>query len=260
MGARGPGPGDWSFESTSAGKGRTSSVAIAQALQRRILTGEIAVGSWLRHEALAAEFGISRTPIREALHVLQARGIVTIVRNRGARVNGHSSRDIRELGEVRSELEGFAAQLAAERITDEQLEQLRGSWRGFRDAIEEFVQKPSQERDAETAARWVAANDEFHNLILEASGNRQLRVSIQEIHHRLPPNSSYLAYSGRERLLRQNLAEHDKIAEAIGRNDGATARRLMTAHIRRAVMATVDWMEGKGLLRDGAEPDEPLAR
>ena len=85
---------------------------VVEELQRRILNGQIPVGSWLRHSTIAEEFGVSRTPVREALRVLHAQGIVTIVRNRGARVNGHSGRDVRELGEVRAALEGLAAELA----------------------------------------------------------------------------------------------------------------------------------------------------
>ena len=104
-------------------------------LQRRILLGEVPVGSWLRHGTIAEEFGVSRTPVREALRVLQSQGIVTIVQNRGARVNGHSGRDIRELGEVRAELEGLAAELAADRIDDRQLDLMQNAWRGFEDAI-----------------------------------------------------------------------------------------------------------------------------
>lgn len=231
---------------------------IVQVLQRRILTGEVPVGSWLRHEALAAEFGTSRTPVREALHVLNSRGIVTIVRNRGARVDGHSSRDLRELGEVRAELEGYAAELAAERIGDDQLERLRGAWREFRAAIEDPAPAeqedpaPAEQEDqapAEQAAAWAEANGVFHNVIIEAAGNRQLALSLADIHRRLPQNTSYAAYAGNVRSLRRNLAEHDEIAAAIARRDGAAARRMMTAHIRDAVEATNRWAEDNGLVR-----------
>lgn len=233
-----------------AGGGPNKSNEIVEVLQRRILTGDIPVGSWLRHEALAEEFGTSRTPVREALHILNAQGIVTIVRNRGARVNGHSSRDIRELGEVSSELEGFAAELAAERIDDTQLEQMHKAWRGFREAIQEFVDRPSKDRNMDIAAHWVAANHEFHDVIVEASGNRHLLETITDIRRRLPQNSLYAAYAGNSRLLRKNLDEHDAIADAIARHDGPTARRLMTAHIRAAVEDTARWAEDNGLVRE----------
>lgn len=228
----------------------SKSAEIVEILQRRILTGEIPVGSWLRHEALAEEFETSRTPVREALHILNAQGTVTIVRNRGARVNGHSSRDIRDLGEVRAELEGFAAELAAERINDEQLEQLYAAWRSFKEALKDFVERPTQERDAEAGTRWVDANDEFHNVIVEASGNRQLIETIADIHRRYPKNTSYVAYAGNSRLLEKNLDEHDEIADAIARHDGATARRLMTAHLRASSAATARWAEDHSLARE----------
>lgn len=218
---------------------------IVEALQRRILTGDIAVGSWLRHEALAEEFGTSRTPVREAIQILNSHGIVTIVRNRGARVNGHSSRDIKDLGEVRAELEGFAAELAAERINDEQLERLYAAWRGFKEALADVFDHPTQEGDAQAAARWGDANDEFHNVIVEASGNRQLIDTIADIHRRYPKNTSYVAFAGNSRLLDRNLDEHHEITDAIARNDGTSARRLMTAHLRASSAATARWAEDR---------------
>jgi DNA-binding GntR family transcriptional regulator len=234
------------------GSARGRADEIVEVLQRRILMGEIAVGSWLRHEALAEEFRTSRTPVREALRILDAQGIVSIIRNRGARVDGHSSRDLRELGEVRAELEGFAAQLAAERIEDAQLERLRGAWQGFRTAIDEFLDLTPAERAVQTAPAWVEANGLFHTIIAEASGNRQLVQTIGDIHRRLPQNTSFAAYAGRIRLLQHNLAEHDEIAQAIADGDGAAARRAMTAHIRNAVEATSRWAEDNGLVREQA--------
>jgi DNA-binding GntR family transcriptional regulator len=97
---------------------------VVAVLQRRILSGEIPIGSWLRHGTIADEFGISRTPVREALRILAAQRIVTINRNKGAQVNGQSTRNISEIGEVRAELEGFAAALAAKRIDDAQIERM----------------------------------------------------------------------------------------------------------------------------------------
>jgi DNA-binding GntR family transcriptional regulator len=227
-----------------------ASTEIVRSLQRRILMGEIAVGSWLRHGALAEEFGTSRTPVREALHVLQSRGIVTIEHKRGARVNGHSTRALREASEVRAELEGFAAALAAQRATDEQIAQLFTIWQDFRDAIEEFVSRDPAERDSEAAERWVVANHEFHTLIVTAAGNQQLRDTLDGIHMRFPPNTSYAAYAGSTYLLRQNLDEHNAVAEAISAHDPERARKLMAAHVRSSMEATARWAESQGLTRD----------
>lgn len=200
-------------------------------LQRRIFSGDIAVGSWLRHAALATEFGVSRTPVREALRVLGAQGIVTIVPNRGARVNGHSGRDIRELGAVRAELEGLAAELAAEHISDRQLDRLRSAWDRF-DADR-----------ADAPQQWADANDTFHSVILAASGNRQLGLAITDISRRLPRNSAYAAYAGNSRLLRQNHEQHQAIVDAVASGDTRRARSAMRRHIRSSAEAMARWVE-----------------
>ena len=82
---------------------------LASTLQARVLSGELPSGTRLRQEALAEEFGVSRTPIREALRKLQASGLVELRHNRGAFVRGLSPREIRDAYEVRAELEGLAA-------------------------------------------------------------------------------------------------------------------------------------------------------
>jgi len=208
---------------------------VVTALQRRILLGEIPLGSWLRHGKLADEFGISRTPVREALRILAAQGIVTISRNKGAHVNGQSRRSIREIGEVRAELEGFAAALAADRIDDQQVERLTEAWREFRNRAEGL--------DGDLAELWIESNEEFHSAVLDASGNEQLSVTIGELRRRLPHNISYGAYAGNSRLIARNLDEHEAIAQAIIGQDADLARRLMAEHIRASIDATVRWVE-----------------
>lgn len=208
---------------------------IVAVLQRRILSGEIPVGTWLRHGALAEEFGVSRTPVREALRILASQNIVTIRPNSGARVDGQSGRVIREIGQVRAELEGLAAELACELISDEQLDRLTGSWR-------EFQQRMKESRE-DLSEIWAQSNDAFHSVILEASGNRQLAITIGELRKRLPHNLSFAAYSGNSRLIARNLAEHEAIARAILEQDAAVARRLMVEHIRSSIDATARWVE-----------------
>src|SRR5262245_27672557 len=108
---------------------------LAASLQARILSGEIASGTRLRKEALADEFGLSRTPVREALRKLESTGLIELRPNRGALVRHPTAREIREAYEVRAELEGLAAQLAAARIQDAQLDRLREAERLFRRSI-----------------------------------------------------------------------------------------------------------------------------
>lgn len=223
----------------SENHGSALSDRLVAELQRRILTGQIGVGTWIRHGAIAEEFGVSRTPVREALRVLDAQGIVTIEQNRGARVNGHSGRDIREIGEVRAELEGLAAALATERINDGQLGRMREAWKKFEDAI----QGPSGEVASEAGALWVEANEAFHGVILEAAGNRQLNMTIEELSRRLPRNVAFSAYAGNSRLLQRNADEHQAVAKAIVVSDAAAARAAMAAHVRSSSEAMARWVE-----------------
>ena len=109
---------------------------LAATIQARVLSGEFASGSRLRQESLATEFGVSRTPVREALRKLQAAGIVQLEPRRGARVRGPSAREVREAYEVRAELEGLAAALAAARIRDDELRRLRDAQAMFEELVE----------------------------------------------------------------------------------------------------------------------------
>ena len=214
---------------------------IVTSIQRGVLTGSIAIGTWLRHAALAEEFGVSRTPVREALRVLAAQGVVTIVPNRGARVNGLSSRDIRELGEVRADLQGLAAELAAERITDAQLARLSSSWDHFRAALGD----DGPIEDTRLGELWTEANEKFHAVVIEAAGNRQLALTLEDVHRRLPRNLSFVAYEGSSRRLLENLREHDTLVAVIAAHDPIAARQLMTSHFRTANAATARWVENR---------------
>ncbi len=113
---------------------------LAATLQARMLSGELVSGTRLRQEALAEEFGVSRTPIREALRKLQASGLVELQTDRGALVRGPSAREIRDAYEVRAELEGLAAELAAQRIQQAQLDGLHEAQSEFRETLARMMQ------------------------------------------------------------------------------------------------------------------------
>lgn len=217
---------------------QSMSDSLVAELQRRILNGRIPIGSWLRHEAIAEEFGVSRTPVREALRVLQAQGIVTITKNRGALVEGLSGRDIRELGEVRAELEGLAAARAAEHITDSGLSELRTAWTEFESALDrDDVAK------TELESLWSDANSRFHRAVLEGSDSRQLIITITEVSRRLPSSSSFAIYARSSRLMHENLQQHRDVADAIGAHDPRAAREAMSIHIRSTAEHLARWAE-----------------
>jgi DNA-binding GntR family transcriptional regulator len=207
---------------------------LAAEIQARIMSGDLASGTRLRQGALALEFGVSRMPVREALRQLQSSGIIEITPRRGAVVRGPSAREIREAYIVRAELEGLAAQLAADLITDSGLEQLGQVVELFRTSVEAFTRTSVSDRPAQRDAGWPAANDLFHEVVLTASGNARLRSTVEDLHRGFPRNLSWLALSENSRLLRANVEEHAVIADAIARHEPAAARDSMKRHILRS--------------------------
>jgi DNA-binding GntR family transcriptional regulator len=208
---------------------------LAATIRARILRGEIEVGSRLRQERLAAEFGVSRTPIREALRKLQASGIVEVQPNRGAIVRGATAREIREAYEVRAELEGLAAELATTRIDDEQLEELHAAQRLFVHSIAQLVAGEVADAGSEDAnGEWTRANDVFHGVIQEAAANQRLAGIVRDLHRAFPRGLTWAALSRSSRLLEQNVEEHHAILDAIEHRSAKEARRAMVAHVRHA--------------------------
>jgi DNA-binding GntR family transcriptional regulator len=169
--------------------------------------------------------------------MLQASGIVEVQPNRGAVVRRPVTRDVREAYEVRAELEGLAAELAATRVQEPQLRRLQDGEALFRLSCETLVSR----RD-ERAARapsfdeirdWMHANDVFHQAVHDAAGNERLHRTIVELHLNFPRNLTSMVLSGSSRLLGENVEQHQAILAAIEKGDGAEARRRMVEHIRR---------------------------
>jgi DNA-binding GntR family transcriptional regulator len=210
---------------------------LAQQIQARIMSGQLARGTRLRQEALADEFGVSRTPVREALRQLQASGMLEVEPRRGAVVHGPSARDIREAYLVRAELEGVAAELATELINDEQLDLLRAAVDRFQAMANDLA---SADRSAAPVAdadvAWAAANETFHNVILDAAGNRRLRATVEHLYltGALPRDLAWAALSQSSRLLHEDAGQHAQILAAIEANRAPQARKLMRHHISRS--------------------------
>lgn len=216
---------------------------LVHALEAAIMAGVIPVDSWLRQETVAAEFNVSRTPVREALRVLQANGMVEVVPNRGALVRGPTPRDIREAYVVRAELEGFAAELAARGIRDDELRRLQEAEKLFEGLVEEFLSERPTRDPTPREASWMQANDSFHLAVQRGAANLRLQAAIETLHRSFPRNLTWSALSGDSRLLADNVREHRGIRTAIEERDPETARRLMTEHVRRAGELIVMWFE-----------------
>jgi DNA-binding GntR family transcriptional regulator len=229
-------------EQRSAGQGAVVEQLVHK-LEAAIMSGEIPVNSWLRQESVAAEYKVSRTPLREALRVLQANGMVEVVPNRGALVRGPTPRDIREAYVVRAELEGFAAELAARFIRDAELRQLQEAEELFERLVEEFLSEQAAEGPSPQEASWMQANDRFHLAVQRGAGNLRLQAAIENLHRSFPRNLTWSALSGDSRLLADNVREHRGIRTAIEERDADTARTSMTEHVQRSGELIVMWFE-----------------
>ncbi|WP_157155015.1 MULTISPECIES: GntR family transcriptional regulator [unclassified Diaminobutyricimonas] len=202
---------------------------IAAELSRRVSSGELPLGTWLRQNKIAEEFGTSRTPVREAIQSLSATGIAEMIPNRGARIRVPSAREVQEGYRVRAELEGLAVELATTFATQEQIDRLRAAEELFEAAVREVAQD-NVSLDA-GRQRWTQANDEFHEIILQAARNHTLASALAWIHHQLPRNLTWNELSRDIRSMRRNVEQHRAIREAIEAGDAARARRAIMEHV-----------------------------
>jgi DNA-binding GntR family transcriptional regulator len=206
---------------------------IAAELRRRILEGSLTGGARLPQQAIAEEFGVSRTPVREALQKLEATGLVALEPHRGALVRVPSPREIRETYAVRAELEGLGAALAATGISSTQLERLHAAVARFREALA---------RGADDTA-WREANTLFHETVHEAAGNDTLRTMLEQLHGSISRNLAAAPLRDRPRLMERNVAEHERVLTAIEAGDADEARRAMARHVRGAGELVAAWFE-----------------
>jgi DNA-binding GntR family transcriptional regulator len=203
---------------------------IAYRLRADILEGRLPLGEPLRHEQLAARFGVSRTPIREALRKLQATGLVELSPNRGAVVRTPARRELVEVYELRADLEGFASELACARASDADLARLEGAQARLAAAVE-----GARLDDAGFDAAVADANGAFHDAIHQAAGNARLHATIRDLQHFFPRDSVWRAIADDPATLHaMNIDEHERIAAELRARRPARARRAMRDHVSGA--------------------------
>jgi DNA-binding GntR family transcriptional regulator len=192
--------------------------ALRDQLEQDIVTGHFKPGDRLDEQSLATRFGVSRTPIREALMQLASTGMVELQPRRGAFVASLGFKDIIERFETMAALEGMCGALAARRITDEQ-----------RSALVEAHEVCAAEAKNGASDSYYYANDRFHQIIYEACHNAYLAEQARQLHTRLKPYRR-LQLRARHRVS-GSLAEHQKIVEAILAGDSAKAEQRLREHI-----------------------------
>jgi DNA-binding GntR family transcriptional regulator len=204
---------------------RPLSEDVAERLREQIFSHELAPGSWLDEQSLALTFGISRTPMREAIKVLASEGLVTTKMNKGAYVTEVDRHDLEQIFTVLSLLEGQAAKETAIKATEEQLTQL--------DNLHHRLEKAAADRDTE---QFFEINVKFHDLIQEIAGNKWMNGVIVDLRKVLKlQRRDSLSRSGR---LLSSLLEHREILRAILKKDPVAAELAMRNHLARGLEAT----------------------
>ena len=195
---------------------------VAELLRQRIFERELAPGSWIDEVKLAQEYGISRTPLREALKVLAAEGLVTIKVRRGAYVTEVSERDLAEVYHLLALLESDAAAVVAAQATDAERKELQKLHRELEGAV----------KDRE---RFFALNERFRMRVLEIAGNRWRNQMVADLRKVMKLNRHHsLLKSGR---IQESLAEHAAIVQALASRDPEAARQRMQEHFRNGLEA-----------------------
>ncbi|MDD4766590.1 MAG: GntR family transcriptional regulator [Desulfotomaculaceae bacterium] len=191
---------------------------VFDSLRKAIIIGKLKPGERLMEIQLAEEMGVSRTPVREAIRKLELEGFVVMVPRKGAYVAGVSVKDIADVFEVRSALEGLAASLASERITEEEMEDL-----------EKVFHLITGEEDLLTV---VKKDNEFHELIYKASRNQRLTQIITNLSEQINRfRLTSLSIPGRLKIA---VDEHKKIIEAISERNAELANALASEHMENA--------------------------
>ena len=232
----------------------TSSLAdeIAFRLQAGILDGSYPPGTHLLQDELCARFGVSRTPIREALRKLQAQHLVVVVPNRGAKVRVPNREELIEVYAVRAELEGFASELAAGLAGPETFAALDDAQARIDEAVAE-LESSKVEPDGEAAfhRRLASGNENFHAAIYRAAHNVRLQRIIEDLQSFFPKDYVWRAMRSSEELHEIHYEEHRRIRGALAAGEGASARREMTHHILHARAVLLDYLDEHGFWRDG---------
>ncbi len=191
---------------------------VAQRLRQMLVEGQIAPGAKLNERALCEQLRVSRTPLREAIKTLAAEGLVDLLPNRGAYAVQLGEDDIRHTFEVMAGLEGLSGELAAQRVTDEELREIEAQHYEMKAAY--------ARRDLSAYYRLNAA---IHQAINAAARNPVLSATYRQINARLQALRFRSNQDG-EKWARA-MAEHDRMLQALQQRDGAALRAVLVAHL-----------------------------
>ncbi len=187
-------------------------------LRQAILKGELAPGERLMEIQLAERLGVSRTPIREAIRKLELEGLVLMIPRKGAEVAKISEKSLRDVLEVRRSLEELAIELACQRMSDEEIEELQKAQDDFRSAVE-----------SGNVMRIAEADEAYHDVIFKGTGNDRLVQILNNLREQMYRyRLEYIKDEDKRQIL---LVEHDNILNALRQRHMEEAKEAMREHI-----------------------------
>jgi DNA-binding GntR family transcriptional regulator len=210
----------------------TKADEIALAIEEAIVAGELAPGSLLRQEFLSDQYGVSRTPVREALRRLAALGLVSFEPNRGVRVRTLSRQAMWEAFAVRAELEGLATGIAATKITKDDLAELELAEKRFaRLARALRAREPGSDRRALTA-EWMRANHGFHDVIYRVADVPYIERAAKSARRTFSGPAVWAPGDERiDQLYAENERQHRAIGTALAAGSIEGARTIAREHV-----------------------------
>ena len=204
---------------------------ILSRLRDYIVEGNIADGGRISERQLCEMLKVSRTPLREALKVLAAEGLVELLPNRGARVRPLSADDIAELFDLMGGLEGLAGRLACEKITDEdiaKIEQLHHDMYGF------YIRQDMQ--------GYFRMNQLIHRAIVQAAGNAMLAASYESLAGRIRRVRYSANFARKRERWSEAMREHEAILDALRRRAGGELADILFQHLRNKGAAAIAYL------------------
>jgi DNA-binding GntR family transcriptional regulator len=195
---------------------------VAERLREAIFARALEPGSWIDEQRLAAEYGISRTPLREALKVLAVEGLVTMKVRRGAYVTEMSKADVEQVYHLLGLLESDAAAQVARHAGAEQRAEL--------DALHVLLERQTRSREA-----FFATNERFHMALLRIAGNRWAEQVVTDLRKVMKLNRHHSLF--KQGRIADSLAEHRALMQAIAKRDASGAARTMRLHFANGLEA-----------------------
>ena len=191
---------------------------VFKTLRQAILRGELKPGERLMEIKLANKLGVSRTPIREAIRKLELEGLVLMIPRRGAEVAEITEKSLNDVLEVRKALEELSVQLACERITPEQVEEMKMAAEDFRKVLK-----------SGDVTKIAEADVKFHDIIFAATNNQRLITLLNNLREQM--YRFRVEYLKQKECYPQLLEEHDKLIALISGGEVEEACELMGCHI-----------------------------